>query len=205
MERGLQRPRLRTCLGHPVWQLLDTCSVAAPATCDLLCPTHGLQHARSPCPSSSPEVCPSSCPLLWWRHPAISSWCPLLLPPSIFPRIRDFSNESALCIRWPKYWGVSFSVNPSRGYPGFISLKIDWFDPHAVQETLRSRLQHHSSKASVRWCSAFFTVQRSQPYVTTGKITALTIRTLVGKVTSPLFNTLSMFVTCDYLHLTFFN
>ena len=121
-------------------------------------------------------------------------WCPLLLLPSIFPSIRDFSNEPSVHIRWPKYWSFSFSVSPSSEYSRLISLKIDWFDLLALQGTFRSLLQHHSSKASILWCSAFFTVQLAQPYVTTGKTTALTIRTFVSRVTSLLFNTLSRFV-----------
>ena len=119
---------------------------------------------------------------------------PLLLPPSIFPSIRVFSNELTPHIRWPKYWSFSFSISPSNDYSGLISLRIDWFDLLAVQGTLRSLLQHHSSKASILWCSAFFTVQLSHPYMTTGKTIALTKRTCVGKVMSLLFNTLSRFV-----------
>ena len=120
--------------------------------------------------------------------------CPLLLPPSIFPSIRVFSSESALHIRWPKYWSFSFSITPSNEYSGLISFRIDWFDLLAVQETLKSLLQHHSSKASILRRSAFFTVQLSYPYVTTGKTIALTTRTFVGKVMSLLFNMLSRFV-----------
>ena len=100
--------------------------------------------------------------------------CPLLLLPSIFPSIRVFSNESALHIRWPKYWSFSFSISPSNEHPGLISLRIDWLDHLAVQGILKSLLQHHSSKASVPRCSAFFTVQLSHPYMTTGKTIALT-------------------------------
>ena len=117
----------------------------------------------------------------------------LLLLPSIFPSNRVFSNESALHIRWPKYWSFIFSISPSNEYSGLISCRIDWFDL-AVQGTLKSLLQHHSSKASILWCSAFFIVQLSHPYMTTGKIIALTRRTFVGKVMSLLFNTLSRFV-----------
>ena len=107
---------------------------------------------------------------------------PLLLPPSIFPRIRVFSNESVLHIRWSKYWSFSFSISPSNEYSGLISFTTDWLDLLAVQGTLKSLLQHHSSKASILWHSAFFTVQLSHPYVTTGKTIALTRRTFVGKV-----------------------
>ena len=100
---------------------------------------------------------------------------PFLLLPSVFPRIRMFSNESAFCIKWPKYWSFSFSISPSNDYSGLISFRIDWFDLFAVQGTLRSLLQHHSSKASILWFSAFFMVQLLNPYMTTGKTTTLTI------------------------------
>ena len=119
---------------------------------------------------------------------------PLLLLPSVFPSIRVFSNESALPIRWPKYWSFSFNINPSNEHPGLISFRMDWLDVLAVQRTLESLLQHHSSKASILWRSAFFTVQPSHPYMTTGKTTALTKWTFVGKVMSLLFNMLSTLV-----------
>ena len=119
---------------------------------------------------------------------------PLLLLSSIFPSIRVFSNESVLCIRWPKYWSFSFSISPSKEYSGLISFRMDWLDLLAVQGTLKSLLQHHSSKASVLHCSAFFIVQLSHPYMTTGKTIALTRRTFVGKVTSLLLNILSRLV-----------
>ena len=106
---------------------------------------------------------------------------PLLLPPSIFPSIRVFSSKSVLHIRWPKYWSFSFNISPSKEQPGLISFRMDWFDLLAVQGTLRSLLQHHSSKASILWCSAFFTVQLSHPYMTTGKTIALTRWTFVAK------------------------
>ena len=109
---------------------------------------------------------------------------PLLLLPSIFPNIRVFSNKSALRIRWPKYWSFSFSISPSNKYPGLISFKMDWVDLLAVQGALKSLLQHHSSKASVLWCSAFFTVQLSHPCMTTGKTIALTRQTFICKVMS---------------------
>ena len=109
---------------------------------------------------------------------------PLLFLPSILPSIRGFSNESALPIRWPRYWSVSFNVSPSNEYSGLILFTMDWLDLLAVQGTLKSLLQHHSSKASVLWCSAFFTVQLSHPYMTTGKTIALTRQTFVGKVVS---------------------
>ena len=101
-------------------------------------------------------------------------WHPLLFPPSIFPSIRVFSNESTLCMTWPKYWSFSFNISPSNEHPGLISFRMDWLDLLAVQGTLKSLLQHHSSKASILWCSAFFRVQLSHPYMTTGKTTALT-------------------------------
>ena len=119
---------------------------------------------------------------------------PLLLPPSIFPSIRVISNESVLRIRWPKYWSFSFNNSPSNEYLGLISFRIDWFDLLAVQGTLKSLLQHHSSKASILHCSAFFIVQLSHPYMTTGKTIALTRWTFVDKVVSLLFNMLSRFV-----------
>ena len=106
---------------------------------------------------------------------------PLLLPPSIFPSITVFSNESALHIRWPKYWSFSFIISPFSEHPGLISFRMDWFDLLVVQGTLKSLLQHHTSKASILRCSAFFTVQLSHPYMTTGKTIALTRRTFVGK------------------------
>ena len=119
---------------------------------------------------------------------------PLLLLPSIFPSIRVFSNQSVLCIRWPKYWSSSFSISPSNEYSGLISFKMDWLDLLAVQGTLTSLLQHHSSKASILWRSAFFIVHFSYPYMTTGKTIALTRWTFVGKVMSLLFNMLSRLV-----------
>ena len=130
---------------------------------------HGLQHTRPPCPSPTPGVYSNSCPLSQWCHPTISSCHPLLLLPSIFPRIRVFSNESALRIRWPNDWSFSFNISPSNEYLGLISFRMDWLDLLAVQGTLKSLLQHHSSKASILWCSAFFIVQLSYPYITTGK------------------------------------
>ena len=119
---------------------------------------------------------------------------PLLLLPSIYPSIRVFTNESAFRIRWPKYWSFSFSISPSSEHPGRISFRMDWLDLLAVQGTLKSLLQHHTSKASIFRCSAFFMVQFSHPYMTTGKIIALTRWTFVGKVMSLLFNMLSRLV-----------
>ena len=117
--------------------------------------------------------------------------CPLLLLLPIPPSIRVFSNESTLHMRWPKYWSFSFNISPANEHPGLIFFRIDWLDLLAVQGTLKSLLQHHSSKASILWCSAFFIVQLSHPYMTTGKTIALTRWTFVGKVLSLLFNMLS--------------
>ena len=120
--------------------------------------------------------------------------CPLLLLPSIFPSVRVFSNESVLPNRWPEYWSFSFSISPSNEYSGLSSFRMDWLDLLAVQQTLKSLLQHHNSKASILWRSAFFMVQLSHPYMTTGKTIALTRWTFVGKVMSLLFNMLSRLV-----------
>ena len=158
------------------------------------CPTlqpHGLQHSRLPCPSplrgllklrSITSVMPSN-HLILCR--------PLLLPPSIFPSIRVFSNELVLCIRWPKYWSFSFSISSFNEYSGLISFRMDQLDLLSVQGTLKSLLQYHSSKASILQHSAFFIV--SHPYMTTGKTGTLTRRTFVGKVMSLLFNMLCRF------------
>ena len=144
------------------------------------CPTlwpHGLQHTRLPCPSLSSRTCSKSCPLSQWCHPTISS---SVIPPSI----RVFSNDSALQVRWPKYWSFSFIISPPNGYSGLISFRTDWLDLLAVQGTLKSLLRHHSSKASVLWLSAFFVAQPSHLYMTTGKTIVLTIWTFVSKVMS---------------------
>ena len=117
--------------------------------------------------------------------------CPLLLQPSVFPSIRVFSNESALHIKWPKYWSFSFNISPSNEHPGLISFRMDWLDLLAVQGTLKSLLQHHSSKASILWRSAFYIIQLSHPYMTIGKTIALTRWTFVDKIISLLFNMLS--------------
>ena len=154
---------------------------------------HGLQHTRLPCPLPTPRACLNSCPLSQWCHPTISSCHPLLLP-SIFPSIGVFSSESVLHISWPKYWSFSFSISPSSDYSGLISFRMDCLDLLAVQGTLKSLLQHHSSKTSILQCSAFFIVQLSHLYMTTGKTIALTRWTFVGNVMSLLFNMLSMLV-----------
>ena len=141
-----------------------------------------LQLARPPCPSPYPRVHSNSCPSSWWCHPTISSSVvPLSSCPQSLP-------ASTLHMRWPKYWSFNFSIIPSKEHPGLITFRMDWLDPLAVQGTLKSLLQHHSSKASILWCSAFFTVQLSHPYMTTGKTIALTRRTFVGKVMSLLYN-----------------
>ena len=119
---------------------------------------------------------------------------PLLLLPSVVPSIRAFSKESILLIRWPKYWSFNFSISPSNEHPGLISFRVDWLDLLAVQGTLKSLLQHHSSKVSIFWCSASFIVQLSHPYMTTGKTIALTRQTFVGKVMSLFFNMRSRLV-----------
>ena len=156
---------------------------------------HELQYARPPCPSPTPGVYSNPCPLSRRCHPAISSSVvPFSSCPQIPPSIRVFSNESTLRMRWPKYWSFSLSISPSNEHPGLISFRMNWLDLLAVQGTLKSLLQHHSSKASNFRCSAFFTVQLSHSYMTTGKTIALTRWTLVGKVTSLLFNLLSRLV-----------
>ena len=141
-----------------------------------------INNSRSPPKPMSIELVMPSSHLILCR--------PLLLLPSIFPSIRVFPNESALCIRWPKYWSFSFNISPSNKHPGLISLRMDWLDLLAVQGTLKSLLQHHRSKASILQPSAFFIVQLSHPYMTTGKTIALTRWTFVGKVMSLLFNML---------------
>jgi len=155
---------------------------------------HGLQHTGLPCPSPTPGAYSNSCPSCRWCHPTTSSSVILLLPPSIFPSIRVFSNESVFCIRWPKYWRFSFSISPFNEYSGSISFRMDRMDLLAVQGTLKSLLQNHSSKASIFQCSPFFLVQVSHPYMTTGKTIALTRWIFVGKIMSLLFNMLSRLV-----------
>ena len=153
---------------------------------------HGLQHVRLPWKSitNSQSLLKLMSIELVMSSNHLILCCPLLLPPSIFPSIKMFSNESVHPIRWPKYWIFSFSISPSNEYSRLISFRIDWLDLLAGQGTLKSLLQHHSPKASILWCSSFFTVQLSHPYMTTGKTTALTRRTFVDKVMSLLFNML---------------
>ena len=157
---------------------------------------HGLQHTRLPYPSLSLRDCSNSCPLSQWCHPVISSSVAPFssCPQSGSTRIRVFSNELALSIRWPKYWNFSFCISPSNEYSGLISFRIDWFGLFAVQGTLRSLLQHHNLKASVLQFLAFFIAQLSHQYVTTGKTTAFTVQTFISKVMSLLSNMLSTFV-----------
>ena len=151
---------------------------------------HGLQHARPITNNSQSLLKLMSIESVMPPNHLILC-CPLLLLPSIFPSIRVFSNESALRIRWPKYWSFSFNISPSHEYSGLISFRMDWLDLLTVQGNLNSLLQHHNSKASILQCSAFFIVQLSHPYMTTGKIIALTRQTFVGKVMSLLFTMLS--------------
>ena len=146
------------------------CYCSVTQSCLTLCDPHELQHTRLPCPSPSPRVCSSSCLLshdaIHLSHPLL----PLLLLPSVFLSIRVFSSASAVCTRWPKYWSFSFSISPCNEYSGLISFRIDWFDLLVVQGTLKSLLEHHSSKASILWHSTFFMVRLSNPYMTTGKM-----------------------------------
>ena len=159
---------------------MDLEIVVQSLSCVWLFATPWTAAPRLSCPSPSPRVCSNSRPLVMQSNYLILCHS-LLLMPSIFPNIRVFSNESALHIRWPK-WSFSFNINPSNEHPGLISFRMDWLDLLAVQGTLKSLLQHHSSKAPILWHSAFFTVQLSHPYMTTGKTIALTRRTFVGKV-----------------------
>ena len=156
--------------------------------------SHGMQHARLPCLSPTPGAYSNSCPLSQWCHPTISASRPLLLPPSVLPSIRVFSDESVLLMRWPKYWSFSFSISPSIEYSWLISFRMDWLYLLIVQGTLKNLRQYHSSKASILQHSVFFIVQFSQPYMTSGKTIALTRQIFVVKVMSLLFNILSTLV-----------
>ena len=185
-------------MGSFVWNRFLKCSYCSvqfsrSVVSDSLWP-HEPQHTRPPCPSPTPGIHLNPCPSSRWCHPTISSSRSLLLLPSIFPSIRVFSNESVLHIRWPKDWSFSFCISPSNEHPGLISFRMDWLDLLAVQGTLKSLLQHHSSKTSILWHSPFFIVQFTHPYMTTGKTIALTQWTFVGKVMSLLFNVLSRLV-----------
>ena len=165
---------------------------------------HGLQNARLPCPSPTPEAYSNLCPSSWWYHPTFILCHPLLLLPSIFPSIRAFPNESVFHIRWPKYWSFSFSICLSSEYSGLISFRMDWLDLLVVQGTLKSLLHHHSSKASLLWRSAFFMVQLSHPYMTTGKTVALTRWTFVLQPIADFFQaiTFTLRQRCDTDDLT---
>ena len=146
---------------------------------------HEPQHAKPPCPSPTLRVHPHPCPLSRWCHPTISSSIvPFSSCPQSFPASESFQNESALCIRWPKYWSFSFNISPSNEHPGLMSFRMDWLDLLKVQGTPKSLLQHNNSKASILQCSAFFIVQLSHPYMTTGKTIALTRWTFVDRVMS---------------------
>ena len=185
--------------------ILASVSVSSVAQSCLTLRPCGLQHARLPCPSPTPRACSNSCSIESVMPSNHLIFChPFLLLPSIFPRIRVFSNESVLCIRWPKYWSLSFSISPSSEYSGLISFRMDWLNLLAVQRTLKTLLQHHSSKVSVLQCSAFFTVQLSHPYMTTGKTTTWTIWTYVGKVRSLRFNMLSRLIIVFFQGASFF-
>ena len=156
---------------------------------------HEWQHTRVPCPSQTRSL-PKAMPIELVMPSSYLILChSLLLLPPIPPSIRVFSDESTLCIRWPKYWHFSFSISPSNEHPGLISFRMDWLDLLAIQGTLKSLLQHHTSKASILQRSAFFTVQLSHPFMTTGKTIALTRQTFAGRVMSLLFNMLSSLVT----------
>ena len=170
---------LVTCFINSCCSVAQLCLTATPWTAA----------CRLACPSLFPGVCSNSCPLSQWCHPTISPCHHLLLLPSIFPTIRVFSSKSALRIRWPENWSFSFSVSSSNEYSGLISVRMDWFDLIAVQGTLKSLLQHHSSKAPILQCSAFFIVQLSHPCMTSGNAIALTRWTFVGKV-------MSLFLIC---------
>ena len=167
---------------------------SAAQSCPTLCDPMDCSMPGFPVLHRLPELAPTH---VHWVNDDIQSSHPLLSPsPPAFnlSQHQGFSNESILRIRWPKYWSFSFSISPSKEHPGLISFRMDWMDLFAVQGTLKNLLQHHSSKASVLWCSAFFTVQLSHPYMTTGKTIALTRWTFVGKVTSLLLNMLSRLV-----------
>ena len=172
----------------PAWPVFFPARATPPPVCACLVvsdslQSHRLHHTRLPCPLPTPGVCSNSCPLSRWCYPTISS---SVAPFSscIFPSIRVFSNKSVLHIGWPKFWSFRFNISPSSEYSGLISFRIDWLDLLVVQGTLKGLLQHHSSKASILRYSAFFIVQLSHPYMTTGKTIALTRRTFVGNVSA---------------------
>ena len=199
-------PAEPTALGNPIatahttlasWQKQYSSTFSVQSSCSVMShslPPHGLQHARPPCPSPTPGVYPKSCPLSPWCHSTISSSVvPFSSCLQSFPISGFFPQWTVLHIRWPNYWSFSFSISPSSEHSVLISFRIDWLDLLLVQRTLQS-LQHHSSKASVLHCSAFFIVQLSHPYMTTGKTIALTRWTFVEKVMSQLLSMLSRLV-----------
>ena len=179
------------------WFLVQFTSVqfSRSVVSDSLWPPHESQHARPPCSSPTPGVYSNSCPSSQWCHPAVSSSVvPFSSCPQSLPNIRVFSNESTLCMKWPKYWSFSFSINPSNEHPGLLSFRMDWLHLLAVLGTLKGLLQHHSSKSLIFRHSAFFMVQLSHLNMTTGKTIALTRQTFVGKVMPVLSNMLSRLV-----------
>ena len=169
--KGIQRVKEEVQLFQSIDDRILYISLSVQFSCSVVSNSlhpHEPQHARPPCPSPTPGVLSDSCLSSQWCHPAISSSVVPFSCLQSFPE-RVFSNESALRIRWPKYWSVSFNISPSDEHSGLISFSMDWLDLLAVKGTLKSLLQHHSSKASILLCSAFFTVQLSHPYMTTGK------------------------------------
>ena len=176
-----------------MWELLSLFSFSVVS--NSLWP-HGLQHTRLPSPSLSSGACSNSCPLSRWCHSTISFSVALFSScPQTFPSTGSFPVSQLYASDGQKYWGFNFSISPSNEYSGLISFKIDWFDLLAVLGTLKSLLQHHNSKPSILWCSAFFVVQLSHPYMTAGKTIALTAWMYVGQVMSPVFNTLVRIIT----------
>ena len=173
-------------------------------SCIRLFATPWTAAARPPCPLPTPRVYSNSSPLSQWYHPTVSSSVVPFSSCPHFPSIRVFSNESALHIRWPKYWSFSFNISPSSEHSGLISFRMDWLDLLAVQGTLKSLLQHHSSEASVLRHSAFFIIQLSHPCRTTGKTIALTRQTFVDKVMSLLFNMLSRLIITSFQGVSVF-
>ena len=192
IEQYLQNSKGKVCLENiitkEVWSLSHVRLFVTPWTAAHQAFLSITNSQSPPKPMSIVSVMPSNHLILC---------CPLLLLPSIFPRIRVFSKESALCIRWPKYWNLSFSISPFNGYSGSISFRIDWFDLLAVWGTLKSLIQHCTLKASILWCSTFFMVQLLHLYMTTGKAIDLTIWTFVSKLMSQLFSLLPRFVTAE--------
>ena len=162
------------------WIKVDSVKFSHSVMSDSLWPAE-WQHARPPCPSPTPGVYPNPCPLSWWCYPITHSLLSPSLPVVNFSSIRVLSNESALRIRWPKYWSFSFNISPTNEHPGLISFPMDWLDLLAVQGTLKSLLQHHRSKPSILRRLAFVIVQLSHPYTTTGKTIALIDRPLLAK------------------------